>query len=99
MRRVRVGDSSGKVRLLQPVASTPRQLVHDSERSLVASGWRDHVSEVAFVGAVWLLALVQVGIVIARGGAWTPDTTLALAFALACPLALRGLKRANDAAE
>jgi len=46
--------------------------------------------------AVWLLALVQVGIVVARGGAWTPDTTLALAFALACPLALRGLRGTKD---
>jgi hypothetical protein len=100
MRRVRVGDSSGKVRLLRPVASCSRQMVDDdSERSVVASGWRGHVSEVAFVAAVWLLALVQVGMVVARGGAWTPDTTLALAFALACPLALRGLKRANDVAQ
>jgi len=99
MRRVRVGDSSGKVRLLQPVASCSRQLIdHDSERSPLASSWRAHLSEIVFVAAVWLLALVQVGIVVAHGGAWTPDTTLALAFALACPVALRGLKRANGAA-
>jgi hypothetical protein len=49
------------------------------------------LAEILVVGGAWLLALVQVGIALARGGAWTPDSTLAIAFALACPLLLRAL--------
>jgi hypothetical protein len=47
--------------------------------------------EIVLVGGVWLLAVIQVGIALARGGAWTPDSTLAIAFALACPIVLRAL--------
>ena len=47
--------------------------------------------------AVWILALVQVGIVVARGGVWTPDSSLALAFALICPLVLRGFRQTKGA--
>src|SRR5690348_14221170 len=98
MRRVRVGDSSGKVRLLRPVATSSHPVFEDPPEA-AASGWRGHLLEIAFVAAVWLLAIVQVVIVVARGGTWTPDSTLALAFALACPLALRGFRSNEDAAE
>jgi peptidoglycan/LPS O-acetylase OafA/YrhL len=47
--------------------------------------------ELLVVGGVGLLALIQVGVAVASGGAWTPDATLAIAFALACPMLLRGL--------
>jgi hypothetical protein len=55
--------------------------------------------EIVFVAAVWLLALAQVAMVVARGGMWTPDSALALAFAIVCPLAMRGFRHAKDAAE
>ena len=70
-----------------------------SERRPAASSWQAHRAEIIFVAAVWLLALAQVGIVVARGGLFTTDSALALAFALACPLALRGFRRTKDAAE
>src|SRR6478752_6196824 len=97
MRRVSVGDSSGKIRLFRPVATGSNRVLDDP--SAAASGWRAHLLEIGFLAAVWLLALVQVGLVVARGGTWTPDSTLALAFALACPLALRGLRRTENADE
>jgi hypothetical protein len=97
MRRVRVGDSPGKVRLLRPVATLSGHGTVDAERSPAPSGWRAHRAEIIFVVVVWILALVQVGIVVARGGVWTPDSTLALAFALICPLVLRGFGRIKDA--
>jgi hypothetical protein len=97
MRRVRAGDSSGKVRLLRPVATLSGHETDDAERSPAPSGWRAHRAEIIFVVAVWILALVQVGIVVARGGVWTPDSSLALAFALICPLVLRGFRQTKGA--
>ena len=86
MRPVRIETFSGKSRLVEkPAART--------------AGWQGDLWEIVFVAAVWVLALVQVGIVVARGGAWTPDSTLALAFALACPLALREFRSGGDAAD
>lgn len=94
MRRVGAGTSSGKIRLLQPVAPLMHAVEDDPDGASSVAAWRGHLPEIALVSAVWVLALVQVGIVIVRGGAWTPDSTLAIAFALACPLALRGFRRA-----
>jgi hypothetical protein len=97
VRRVRVGDSSGKVRLLRPVADLSNETNDEDDRAPGSWSWRAHAAEIAFVAAVWLLALVQVGLVVARGGTWTPDSELALAFALACPFALYGFRRIKNA--
>ena len=74
------------MRRIQPEAPPSEGQGEDRQ----ASTCRD-LTEILLVGAVWLLAAIQVGIALARGGAWTPDSTLAIAFVLACPIVLRAL--------
>ena len=86
MQSIHAANSGSNVRPIRPEAALSEGEGEDRQ----ASGYRD-VTEILLVGAVWLLAVIQVGIGFARGGAWTPDSTLAIAFVLACPIVLRAL--------
>ena len=46
--------------------------------------------ETFVLAAAWALALLQIGVGVVRGGAFGPDHAIALAFAIACPLVVRG---------